>query len=278
MLNENVEQVVGGSILENFGEPLAERFVNLDGTDLLLNGVLVVRVVGRLGSRLKRETAALLSGSGDKDFVTGQVTCGSVMAGVRDSPRVVRHEESRVEDPADSIVERLASAEALVTTLVSNDPYAGEDHTLEDPVSGPGSKTSSSLLNAKGNVGRKGVGLEAREGASDGRVNKASGIAKCSNHGKIGKHIGERLEGGALKAVSRDRREKILDGELGHVKGGDVLLVVGGSLAMRVTDGLSLAGLGGGGGSSGLLACALTGSGNVGCDSGRHVDGSLKPS
>lgn len=271
LLNEDVGQVVEGSILENLGKPLAPGLLNLRGTDLLLDGVFIVGVVSRFGSGLKGETATLLTGTGNEDLVTGQVTGGGVVAGVRDSPRVVRNEKGRVKNPADGVVEGLAGAEALVTALVSNDPDTGEDHTLENPVGGPGGETSKSLLSAERNIRRESVGLEAGEGAGDSGVNVASGQAKSSNHGKVAKHVGERFESRSLKAVSGDGREKVLDGVVGNIEGRDILLVVGLCLAVRVTNIFGLAGLATGRSGGGLLAGALTCSGDVGGHCGRHV-------
>ncbi len=108
-----------------------------------------------------------------------------------------------MKNPTDGVVEGLAGAETLVTALVSNNPNTGENHTLEDPVGGPSSETGGSRLNAERNVGRKSVGLEAGEGAGHSGVNVAGSKAKSSDHGKVGKDVGERLESGALKAVGR---------------------------------------------------------------------------
>ncbi|KAI3480672.1 hypothetical protein L1887_57149 [Cichorium endivia] len=269
LLNKDVGEVVERSILEDLGEPLAPSLVNVDGTDLLLDSVLVVRVVARLGGGLQRKAVALRSGAGNKDLVTGKVAGGGVVTGVRDAPRVVGHEESRVEHPADGVVERLAGAEALVAALVGNDPNASEDHALEDPVDGPGGEAGDGLLDAEGNVGGQGVGLETREGGCHGGVNVGGGKAESSDHGKVGKDIGEGLEGRALEAVGGDSGEQVLDGEVGHLKGGNLLLVVGSCLAVRVSHVLDLGGLVDGG-RGGLLASALTSSGDVSSHCRRH--------
>lgn len=269
LLNEDVEQVIEGGILENFREPLTPGLVNVGGSNLLLDDILIIGVIARLGGGLKRETATLLTGTGNKDLITGKVTSGSVVAGVRDPPRVVGDKEGRVKNPTNGVVDGLAGAETLVTALVSNNPNTSEDHTLENPVSGPGSEASESLLNAQRDVRGESVRLETGEGASDGGVNVASGKAKSSDHGRVSEHIGEGLESRALKAVSRDGREQVLDGVLRNIEGGDVLGVVDSCLSVRISHVLHLAGLVGGR-SGGLFASSLTGSGDVGSDGGRH--------
>jgi hypothetical protein len=65
--------------------------------------------------------AQLGSSSGNKDLVSGHVASSGVVLTVRDSPRVVRNKEDRVQDPSDKIVDALAGRVGLVTTLVTAD-------------------------------------------------------------------------------------------------------------------------------------------------------------
>jgi len=61
----------------------------------------------------------LASGLGNKDFVTGKVTSSGVVTTVRDSPRVVRDKEGRVDDPTDGVVDGLGRRVGLMTALVT---------------------------------------------------------------------------------------------------------------------------------------------------------------
>jgi hypothetical protein len=63
--------------------------------------------------------AQLGSSSGNKDLVSGHVASSGVVLTVRDSPRVVRNEKDRVQDPSDKVVDALAGRVRLVTTLVT---------------------------------------------------------------------------------------------------------------------------------------------------------------
>jgi len=115
-----VEELVDGSIFNSLSELGLSESGNatisttrpnaledsLDTLDLL---VLLDGGVAQLGSR-----------SGDKDLVSGHVASSSVVLTVRDSPRVVRNKEDRVQDPSNKVVDALAGRVGLVTTLVTN--------------------------------------------------------------------------------------------------------------------------------------------------------------
>lgn len=60
-----------------------------------------------------------------------------VVAAVAEFPGEVRDEEERVEEEADEVVEPLVVAESLVTALMGDDPEAGKDGALEEPVERP---------------------------------------------------------------------------------------------------------------------------------------------
>ena len=57
-----------------------------------------------LSGGVERGVLVLLSRSGDEHLVPRHVAGGGVVAGVRDSPRVVGDTEGRVEDPSDGVV------------------------------------------------------------------------------------------------------------------------------------------------------------------------------
>jgi len=105
----------------------------------------------KLSLLLHGSDADLASGLGDEHLITGQVTGGGVVSTVRDSPRVVRDEESRVDDPASSVVDGLGRGVGLVTSLVAacqlrvrndvrknlpDDPKTGADETGAEHVGG----------------------------------------------------------------------------------------------------------------------------------------------
>jgi len=119
-VHSHVEELVDGSIFNSLSELGLSESGNatisttrpnaledsLDTLDLL---VLLDGGVAQLGSR-----------SGDKDLVSGHVASSSVVLTVRDSPRVVRNKEDRVQDPSNKVVDALAGRVGLVTTLVTN--------------------------------------------------------------------------------------------------------------------------------------------------------------
>lgn len=51
---------------------------------------------------------------------------------MRNPPRVVRHEQDRVQDPSDGVVDLLALGKGLVTTFVGDDPETGSEETHPD--------------------------------------------------------------------------------------------------------------------------------------------------
>jgi len=62
----------------------------------------------------------LRSSSGNKDLVSGHVSSSGVVLTVRDSPRVVRNKEDRVQNPSNKVVDALAGRVGLMTTLVTD--------------------------------------------------------------------------------------------------------------------------------------------------------------
>ena len=265
LLHKDVDQVVGGGILEHLVEPLAPSLLLRGLANLLLDLLLLARVRAGLRRRSKGKKTPLLTSAGNENFITSEVTRSSVVTSVRDSPRVVRNEESRVQDPANGVVEGLGGTEALVATLVSNDPETGENHALEDPVDGPSAKSGQGLLYAKREIGRQHIVL--LELLGDSGVNERSSVAESGDHRKVTKDIAKRLDRRTLKTVLRNRREEVLDGELGHVESGEVLLLVRLRLLARVANLLGALLVRSG---SGHLARPLSGSSYVGGSCSRH--------
>ena len=91
--------------------------------------------------QLVRQTARgrgkLVPPLGHEDHVTLEVGRGLVVLAVRDLPGEVRHQQSRVADPADGVVQDLGGRERLVAALVRQDPQPGAEETLHEGVQRP---------------------------------------------------------------------------------------------------------------------------------------------
>lgn len=81
-------------------------------------------------------------GLGYKDSVTLKVAGRLVVLRVGDSPGVVRDEKSRVEDPADNVVDGLGVRKGTVATFVGQNPAASAKETVKEAVDGPSNDTS----------------------------------------------------------------------------------------------------------------------------------------
>lgn len=77
--------------------------------------------------RIERGQATLRTRLGDKDLVVGQMARHRVVLCVCNPPAVVWHAQSRVQDPSDGVIERLALAERLMSTLVRENPETSRD-------------------------------------------------------------------------------------------------------------------------------------------------------
>lgn len=75
----------------------------------------------------------LLARARNKDLIAVDVTGRGVVPAMRDAPGVVRDAESRVEDPSNGVVDRLALGETLMTALMSDDPEAGAGEAGPEP-------------------------------------------------------------------------------------------------------------------------------------------------
>lgn len=129
-----------------------------------------------------------LSG-GDKGHVELHVSMEAVVAVVRVLPAEVGDHQERVEGPSGDIVDLAVEREGTVAALVSQDPDAGAEESLDEAVDHPGS-------DAEGRVGDAGDVCEG--GPDEGR-----------NHGKIAEDIVVGCEERGLEAV---RGDGILDG------------------------------------------------------------------
>lgn len=109
LLQEHVVQERDGRLIDRLAQLLLARSRDAQA-----------RVLALL---LDLGVAELLAGSGHVHLVTRQVVRRSVVSAVRDSPRVVRHKQRRVQEPSDRVVDLLRRRERLVTALV---PTRGE--------------------------------------------------------------------------------------------------------------------------------------------------------
>lgn len=142
----------------------------------------------------------LVTSLGDEDHVTGNVTGGLVVLAVGDLPGEVGNQQQRVADPANSVIQDLGGRESLVTTLVSQNPDAGSNHTLDHSVQGPQGHASGHEGNG---LGGDIVVEKVKDGTQDGKVTED--IVQAGN-------------GGAVEAVSGDGIANLLDGEVGHLE------------------------------------------------------------
>jgi len=78
-----------------------------------------------LSGGIQRRQLELRAGFWDKDLVLRHMPSRCMMLGVADSPGMVRNPKSRMEDPANGVVNCLRFREGLVSALVRNDPEAG---------------------------------------------------------------------------------------------------------------------------------------------------------
>jgi hypothetical protein len=119
LLDDQVDEDEERGVADSFGELLLALGGDVEALDVLLDLV-------KLGE------AELVARARDKDLVTVDVASRGVVAAVRDTPRVVRDAADRMEDPSDSVVDRLTLRESLVTALVRDNPEAcrGSQHHL----------------------------------------------------------------------------------------------------------------------------------------------------
>lgn len=171
----------GGGVEQEVHLPAGELVENeldeLDKGDVLEELAVEVEVG-------KAALLAVLLGGGDEGHVLLHVTGEAVMAVVRELPGEVGHHESRVEDPANDVVEVLVLGEGAVAGLVSQDPDARQDEALEVAIEGPG-KTADDAVVDLGDVG---------EGSP----------AKGAGHDEVAEDISHRVEDGWLEAVGGD--------------------------------------------------------------------------
>jgi len=185
---------------------------------------------------------ALLAGVRNKDFISGQVACSSVVASVGDTPRVERHKQDRMQHPSDRIVDKLGRRVATVPTLVGNDPNTSAEETSDKRVG----RVKSDFRSQEGGVGKFTVSrqslfsmprtcqhageLYAQVGKE--RVNVVSAVNQDSKGSEVLDDIEGRSEGRSVEAMSRNGIEELLDSVVWH----DKLLALGDLFILGFTD------------------------------------------
>jgi hypothetical protein len=120
-VHSHVEELVEGSIFNSLSELGLSESGNADISTTRSNTLEDSLDTLDLLVLLDGGVAQLGSSSGNKDLVSGHVASSGVVLTVRDSPRVVRDKEDRVQDPSDKVVDALAGRVGLMTTLVTAD-------------------------------------------------------------------------------------------------------------------------------------------------------------
>lgn len=138
---------------------------------------------------------------------------------------MVRNEEDRVQEPADSVVDGLAGTVALMTALMRNDPDTGEDQTLRKGVSGPERKSRNRVLPRGREVWCQGGRLGKVERGQGGVDVRGSQTQKTDKR-KVDNHVSRGTKCRALKAVGWDGRKEILHSQVRDVELLELILLV----------------------------------------------------
>lgn len=182
-----------------------ERRISDRLLELLLPGLGNVESVN-LGFLLDLADTGVRPRAGHKDFVPGHVSRRGVVTRVRDSPRVIRDQEGGMQDPSDSIVDRLGRGKGLVSALVGDDPETGAEKAHGDGdegVCGGTDDVVAELGQAK---------------AGDGRVDVEVCPGEQAEGNDILDDVEGRSDGRSVETVGGDGVEQLLDGELGRHK------------------------------------------------------------
>ena len=82
-----------------------------------------------------------LTSLGCEDHIALHVPSGLVVLAMRDLPREVGDEESRMTDPASGVIEYFGGREGLMTTFMGKDPEASAKESLNKRIEGPHEST-----------------------------------------------------------------------------------------------------------------------------------------
>lgn len=112
--------------------------------------------------RLANARSKFVTGLGNEDHITSDVTGGLVVFSVGDLPGEVGDKQGGMANPANGVVQSLGRGEGLVTALVGQNPDTGTKETLDDGVQTP-------QCNPSGREGHSLGGHKVVEEAEDGR-------------------------------------------------------------------------------------------------------------
>lgn len=130
--------IMPGHIRDQVGRPATKLLVDkVEGSS---EGCLFGELV-ELMQKVAISRSIIFSCLRHEDHVSLHVARRLVMLAMRDLPGEVWHQQSRVTDEADDIVENLAGRERLVSAFVSHDPQPSAEKALHESVAGP--ETSS---------------------------------------------------------------------------------------------------------------------------------------
>ena len=130
--------IMPGHIREQIGRPATKLLVEkVEGSsERCLFGKLV-----ELMQKVAISRSIFFSALRHEDHISLHMACRFVMLTMRNLPGEVWHQQSRVADEPNGIVENLAGRERLVSAFVSHDPQPSAEKALHESVAGP--ETSS---------------------------------------------------------------------------------------------------------------------------------------
>ena len=126
--------VVAGQVCEQVSRPASNLLSDeqRSGEDRCLLQQLV-----HLVHEIAHSRGVLLASAWVEYHVPLDVTSGLVVLAMADLPAEVWDQESRVAEPADGIIQRLARRKGLMTTLVRQHPETCGEKTLDERISSP---------------------------------------------------------------------------------------------------------------------------------------------
>ena len=127
-------EVVSSHVCEQVGRPAAQLLA--DKVEGCCYGSLLGELVDFM-EELAITRSIIFSRRGDEDHVSLEVTSGLVVFAMRDLPRKIWHQQSRMAYETDSIVESLAGGERLVSAFVGQDPQSSTEKSLHERVDSP---------------------------------------------------------------------------------------------------------------------------------------------
>jgi len=160
----------------------------------------LLRRLGNIVCGAAHPAGILGAGLGHEDHVALEVAGGLVVLAVRDLPAEVGHQQRRVQQPADRVVQPLRRRERLVPALVRQHPQPRPEQALHERIRAPQPEPHRRERHRL----RRHVLVEDVEG-------------RCQASYVSG-HVGEAARGRPLEAVRRDGIADLLDGVVGDLE------------------------------------------------------------